>query len=113
MVIDEALIQHVVRTIVAQFHPRRIILFGSHARGDATPDSDIDLFIEMNTPLDYWERARAVLQLFHGRRWAMDVIVYTPEEVARFSGRVGSIFYVIEREGKVLYEQPEPAVVAS
>jgi len=47
---DEALIRQVTRTIVEHFHPRRIILFGSQARGDAGPDSDMDLFIEMDTP---------------------------------------------------------------
>ncbi len=56
--IDEALIQHVAQTIVAEFQPRRIILFGSHARGDAGPDSDLDLFIETETS-NRWKTATA------------------------------------------------------
>ena len=38
-------IQEMVRRIVRQFHPERVILFGSHARGDAGPDSDVDLLV--------------------------------------------------------------------
>ncbi|HSS51939.1 MAG TPA: nucleotidyltransferase domain-containing protein, partial [Thermoanaerobaculia bacterium] len=40
-------IRQMVRRIVSQFHPEKIILFGSHARGDAGPDSDVDLLIVM------------------------------------------------------------------
>ncbi|MGQ9919054.1 MAG: nucleotidyltransferase domain-containing protein, partial [Bryobacteraceae bacterium] len=38
-------IQRIVRRIVRQFHPERVILFGSHARGEAGPDSDVDLLV--------------------------------------------------------------------
>ena len=35
--------------VVEEFAPQRVILFGSHARGDATPDSDVDLLVIMPT----------------------------------------------------------------
>ena len=38
-------LEDIVATIAAEMHPQQIILFGSHARGDATPDSDYDLFV--------------------------------------------------------------------
>lgn len=103
MAIDEALIRQVTRTIVEHFHPRRIILFGSQARGDAGPDSDMDLFIEMDTP-SRRKTATDISMLFGLRDWAMDIIIYIPEEVARYSGQAGSILYIAETEGKVLYE---------
>jgi predicted nucleotidyltransferase len=54
---QEALLEQVTRTIVERFHPKRIVLFGSHARGQAGPDSDLDLFIEMQTTRRPPERA--------------------------------------------------------
>jgi uncharacterized protein len=73
-VIDAELIDEVVRTIVESFHPRRIVLFGSQARGDAGPDSDLDLMIEMETDLPFLERSIAVDRLFRGRLWPLDAV---------------------------------------
>lgn len=44
-----ALLEHVTRTIVERFRPKRIMVFGSHPRGETGPDSDLDLFIEIDT----------------------------------------------------------------
>ncbi len=100
------LLEQVTRTIVERFHPKRILLFGSHARGDAGPDSDLDLFIEMQTSRRPPERAIEVSAAFGLRPWPLDVVVYTPEEVQRLQGISGTLLSVIEKEGKVLYEQP-------
>jgi predicted nucleotidyltransferase len=100
------LLEQVTRTIVERFHPKRIVLFGSHARGDAGSDSDLDVFIEMQTPRRPPERAIEVSAAFGLRPWPLDVVVYTPEEVQRLRGVSGTLLSVIEKEGKVLYEQP-------
>ena len=100
------LLEQVTRTIVERFHPERIVLFGSHARGDAGSDSDLDLFIEMQTSRRPPERAIEVSAAFGLRPWPLDVVVYTPEEVQRLRGVSGTLLSVIEKEGKVLYEQP-------
>ncbi len=102
--IDEKLIRYVTNTIVEHFHPRRIILFGSHARGDAHSDSDLDLLIEMETDLPFYERTIAVDQVFGLRSWPMDILVYTPSEMERERGKVFSIAKIADREGRVLYE---------
>ena len=94
------------RTIVERFHPKRIVLFGSHARGEAGADSDLDLFIEMHTSRRPPERAIEVSAAFGLRPWPLDVVVYTPEEVQRLRGVSGTLLSTIEKEGKVLYEQP-------
>ena len=47
--VREAEIREFVDKVVAEFAPQRVILFGSHARGDATPDSDVDLLVIMPT----------------------------------------------------------------
>jgi len=101
-----ALLEQVTRTIVERFHPKRIVLFGSHARGDAGSDSDLDVFIEMQTSRRPPERAIEVSAAFGLRPWPLDVVVYTPEEVQRLRGVSGTLLSVIEKEGKVLYEHP-------
>jgi predicted nucleotidyltransferase len=98
--------EQIAERIVAAFHPRRIVLFGSRARGDARFDSDLDLLIEMESDLEPADRIRAVDRLFRPRAWPMDVVVFTPEEAARQRGSRNSIIQTAEREGKVLYERP-------
>ncbi len=99
-------IQEIVRRIAEAFQPRRIVVFGSRARGDARPDSDLDLMVEMETSDPPAERIRAIDALFGLHRWAMDLIVYTPQEVQQQRQYRNSLIRGIESEGKVLYEQP-------
>ena len=105
--IDDNLIQQITTKIVERFNPRRVVLFGSRARGEASPDSDIDLFVELEgdlgkRPLD---RAVEVRSIFGLHRWPMDVIVYTTDEVRALRGRTGTILSMIESEGRILYER--------
>ncbi|MBM4041099.1 MAG: nucleotidyltransferase domain-containing protein [Planctomycetes bacterium] len=98
-------VDEIVAKIVDAFHPRRIVMFGSRARGHAGPESDLDLLVEMETDKPPRDRIRAVDALFARRRWSMDLLVYTPDEVRRFKDMLGTVLYTIEREGKVLYER--------
>lgn len=102
---DRQSIESITRRLVSHFNPRRVILFGSHARGAAGKDSDLDLYLEMETDLRPPERAVAVSALFGLRTWPLDVLVYTPEEAARLRNAPGSFLARIESEGEVLYEQ--------
>jgi uncharacterized protein len=96
-------IQHMVRRIVRQFHPERVILFGSHARGAAGPDSDVDLLIVMEVKgLKHRKQVEIRLAL-HDIRVPKDIIVTTPEDFAWRKDVVGTIEYPAVREGKVLY----------
>jgi len=103
--IDDNLIQQITTRIVEHFSPRRVILFGSRGRGDARSDSDIDLFVEMESNRRPPERSAEISRLFGLRDWAMDVVVYTPEEVSHLRGIHGTLLSIIESEGKVLYER--------
>ena len=104
IMVNEALIKHVTKTIVDRFRPRRIVLFGSLARGEGRADSDVDLFVEMETDRSFPERAVEVSGVFGLRSWGLDVVVYTPEEVKQLRHKKGTLLAVIEAEGKVLYE---------
>jgi len=98
-------VAEIVQRVVEALHPRRIVLFGSRARGTSRPDSDVDLMIEMDTTAWPVERAVAVRQLFGLRHWSMDVVVYTPAEIAHLRQIPGSLMSAIDAEGRVLYEQ--------
>jgi len=92
-----------VRRIVRRFNPDQIILFGSHARGNAGPDSDVDLLIVM--PVKGSRRAKAIEigVALHDIRVAKDIIVTTPEAFEWRKEIVGTIERSAAREGKVLH----------
>jgi predicted nucleotidyltransferase len=91
--------------IVSRFHPTQIILFGSHARGDARPDSDIDLLVVLPSVKNKREEAISIRRALADLPVSKDVIVTTPEEVASLGNSVGSILRPALRDGKVLYER--------
>jgi len=103
--VDESILEHIVTTIVNNLRPRRIIVFGSYARGEAQPDSDLDLFVEMDAPLSRRGRSSRIKRLFDPYPCPMDIVVYTPQEVAYWRQAAASMVASVLREGKVLYER--------
>ncbi|MGB9888399.1 MAG: nucleotidyltransferase family protein [Anaerolineae bacterium] len=96
-------IQKVVREIAEKFRPRRVILFGSHAYGTPDSDSDVDLLIEMDTPLRSVEQAVAIRQAVDFP-FPTDLLVRTPQQVAERIQMGDPFFKEILSRGKVLYE---------
>ncbi len=96
-------IDGMVRKIVKRYDPEQIILFGSYARGDEGPDSDVDLLVVM--PVQGSKRAKQVeiRVLLHDTPLPKDIIVTTPEDFAWRRNIVGTIEEPAAREGKVLY----------
>jgi predicted nucleotidyltransferase len=101
----DKIIREMVRRVVEGFHPEMIVLFGSHARGNAGPDSDVDLLVVM--PVDGSKRDLTIKirKALAGIGLAKDVVVATPEELARYRDLVGTIIYPAMHEGTVLYER--------
>ena len=97
------LIDRMVARIVKRFHPERVILFGSYARGDAGSDSDVDLFVVMPVAGSKRDQAVKIRVELHGLRIAKDIVVSTPEEFAWRKEVVGTIEYPADHEGKALY----------
>jgi len=92
--------------IVERFRPVRIILFGSHARGDAGADSDVDFLVVLPALESRRKAAVEIRRSLDGFPVAKDVIVTTPEEIQRRGHLVGTVLRPALREGEVLYERP-------
>lgn len=97
-------IAEMVRRIVERFNPERIILFGSHARGTAGPDSDVDLLVVLHADSKRGLTTE-IHRLLGGIGIAKDVIVVTPAEVERYRDIPGTIVWPALHEGKVLYDR--------
>ena len=96
-------IGEMVRRIVERFHPERIVLFGSHARGDAGPDSDVDLLVVMPVTGSKRDTQLQVRLAIHDVHLPKDVIVVTPDQFERQRDIPGTIVRPAFLEGKVLY----------
>lgn len=93
----------VVRELRQRYHPEAIILFGSLARGQGRPTSDIDLVVVKRTKKPFVERLREVALLHHAQV-GVDILVYTPDEWQRFQREDrGFIVNEVMRKGRVLY----------
>jgi predicted nucleotidyltransferase len=91
--------------IVRDRHPLKIILFGSHARGEAGPGSDIDLLVVLPAVTNKRQAAVDIRRVLTDLPVPKDIVVTTPEEIARRGDLVGTVLRPALREGKVLYER--------
>ena len=101
--IPQEAIDEVVRQIAEKFHLQKIILFGSYARGNPRPESDVDLLVVMNTSLKESEQALQIRRHL-GVMFGMDLIVRTPKRLAERVEMGDWFLKDVLKEGKVLYE---------
>jgi len=94
-----------VRRIARALRPQKIILFGSYGYGNPDPDSDVDLLVVMKTRASSADRSWAVSRLLIPRPFPVDILVRTPQEIAR--ALRGGDFFIDEivSQGQVLYER--------
>ena len=99
-------LKRITEAVVRDYHPQRIILFGSLATGRVHEWSDIDLAIVKDTPRRFLDRIGDVHQLVDPQV-GFNVVVYTPQEVAQMAEQ-DHYFWVDEivKKGRVLYDQP-------
>lgn len=95
----------VVQRLIDTLDPHKILLFGSYARGNPTPDSDLDLLIIMDTQADSVERVLAVSRLLRPRPFPVDILVRTPAEIENALASGNSFVSEILSRGVVLYER--------
>jgi predicted nucleotidyltransferase len=89
---------------VNAIRPHKIVLFGSRARGEARPDSDIDLLVIAPSSQPRYRRAAPLYGALSDILVPMDIVVYSPEEVQDWSAVRQAFVTTALREGKVLYE---------
>lgn len=97
------MLEEIVRRIVKVASPDRIILFGSLARGEAGPDSDIDLLVIKSGEVHRRHLAQEIYRNLFGIAAPVDVIVVTTRDIERFAGKVGTIIPTALAEGKEIY----------
>jgi predicted nucleotidyltransferase len=105
-VTDEVLADMVL-AIVRVADPEHIYLFGSHARGDARKDSDVDLLIVVREPFgpehSRFHEINRIHRVLSSFRIPKDVLVYSSEEFAKWCHSLNHVVGRCVREGKLLY----------
>ena len=110
--IDRQAIQVTCDDIAREFHPQRIVLFGSYAYGTPTEDSDADLLVVMDIPEEETRRQAVQIRQRIPRRFRIDLIVRTPAELAFRVAHNDWFYREILEKGKVLYESTDAGVGA-
>jgi len=104
------MIEEMVAAIVKAVHPEMIVLFGSTPRGEAGPDSDVDLLVvepQSSFPGgSRWSECSRIRKALWTIPIPVDVIVVTPEEVEQWQDSTNHIIARCMREGKIVYERP-------
>jgi uncharacterized protein len=103
-IIPQGLLEKAVERLKAEFQPEEIYLFGSHAWGTPTDDSDVDLMVIVH---DSTERSIQRMQRAHGclrgLRMSKDVLVPTRAQVDRYKHLRASLFHQVLTQGRKIY----------
>ena len=107
--VDDALLDRMVTAIVDEVDPEQVILFGSQARGDAGPDSDVDLVVIEAEPFgpgrDRRAEAARLWRALSGIAVAVDILVYSRDELDYWRDSLNNVLARALREGRVIYER--------
>ena len=101
--IDEHILQQAVKRIVAAAQPSRVILFGSHGRGDAAAGSDLDLLVIKPQVLDKYAEMIRLHEAVGSIGVGVDLLVYSEAEIEERRDWCTSPVYWALREGRTVY----------
>ena len=103
MKLEQAQLDELVRRIVEAVHPLKIILFGSAARGEMGPDSDVDLMVVMPEGTHLGYTAEHIYLSVRGVGIPYDVVVATPGDIEKHRDTPWLIYRDVAREGRTVY----------
>jgi uncharacterized protein len=101
------IIRSIVQHIAQRFDPAQIVLFGSYAYGRPTAESDVDLLVVMDKPVDEMDTMIEIAKSLPILAFGIDVIVHSRKTLERRK-KLGDWFLLeVTRKGKVLYERTD------
>lgn len=101
--VDQSVIDELVRRIVDAVHPLRIILFGSAARGEMGPHSDLDVMVVMPEGVDRLHTAMFIHRSLGDLKAPVDVLVASEADLERYRDTKGLIYRNVVHEGRAIY----------
>jgi predicted nucleotidyltransferase len=99
-------IEQMTRLLVEAAHPKRIILFGSYARGDATEDSDFDVMVIQASVQDRLREMVRLNRIVRPLHLPIDLLVVSEENYNYWRETPGNVYFEAASDGRVLYEEP-------
>jgi predicted nucleotidyltransferase len=100
----EEIISQIADVLVEAARPKRIILFGSRARGDAAADSDFDVMVVEESPADRLQEMVRLRRLLRDVEAAIDLLVVSEDRFEYWRDTPGSIYHEAASHGRTLYE---------
>jgi predicted nucleotidyltransferase len=104
--VDQKTLDEIIRRIVEVAQPEKIILFGSAARGEMGPNSDVDLLVIMPDGIHRRRTAQAIYSSLKGLGLAKDIVVATEGDVRDYGDNPSLVLCPALREGRELYRAP-------
>ncbi|MFH0764902.1 MAG: nucleotidyltransferase domain-containing protein [Calditrichota bacterium] len=100
---DQSLINSIVCRITEAVHPTRIYLFGSRATSNARPDSDVDLFVIYDGPMENREAQLEIRRALRDRDFSLDLIVTSTYKFERYKHVVNTLAKEVNEKGILIY----------
>jgi len=104
--VEQSRLDEMVRRIVEAVNPLRIILFGSAARGEARPGSDLDVLVVMPEGTHRRQTAGMLYTRMVGMNVPVDIIVAAPDDLAQYGDTKGLVYRNVVREGQDIHVRP-------
>jgi predicted nucleotidyltransferase len=101
--LSDDIVAEAVRRIVEAVHPKKIILFGSAAREQMGPNSDLDLLVVIPSGGHRRKTAQRIYRNLIGVGFATDIVVVTEGDVEEFRDHIGMVIRPAFEEGRILY----------
>lgn len=105
--VSQEALDEIIRRIVEVAKPERIIMFGSAARGQMGPHSDVDLLVVKEGRYHRGRLTERIYLNLRGVRQAVDVVVVKPSDIRRYGDSPALVIYPATREGREVYAASE------